>query len=141
MKVKFKRFSSRAKIPEKATEGSACYDLFAARCVVLEPKSTRSVETDLEFSFSKKYNARIYPRSRLSLIPIHIGGGTIDSDYRGNVRGIMTNSSEKRIEFETGDSIAQIDFVNKEDVEFEEVSFNEFNKTSRGNREFGSTGK
>lgn len=107
MKVKFKRLSSRAKIPQKATESSACYDLFAARCVLLEPKSTRSVETDIGFSFSKKYKARIYPRSGLSLILIHIGGDIIDSDYRSHhVRVIMRNLSEKRIEFETGGRIA-----------------------------------
>ena len=110
MKVKFKRLSSRVKIPQKATESSACYDLFAARCVLLEPKSTRSVETDIGFSFSKKYKARIYPRSGLSLILINIGSDIIDSDYRGNVRVIMRNLSEKRIEFETGDRIAQIVF-------------------------------
>ena len=53
MKVKFKRFSSRARVPQKATIGSACYDLFAATCVTLEPGATRSVETDPGF-FSRK---------------------------------------------------------------------------------------
>ena len=42
MKVKFKRFSSRGRIPQKATKDSACYDLFAARCIILEPKATLS---------------------------------------------------------------------------------------------------
>ena len=55
MRVKFKRFSSRAKIPQK---GSACYDLFAAKSVVLEPNATRSVETDLVFCFPKNYVAK-----------------------------------------------------------------------------------
>ena len=59
MKVKFKQFSSSGKIPQKATIGSPCYDLFAARCVTLEPNATRSIETDLGFSFSRKYMARI----------------------------------------------------------------------------------
>ena len=59
MEVKFKRFSSRERILQKATIGSACYDLFAARCVLLEAKATRSIETDFGFSFSKKYMARI----------------------------------------------------------------------------------
>ena len=54
MKVKFKRFSSRARIPQKVTIGSACYDLLQARCLTLEPNATRSKETDLGFSFSKK---------------------------------------------------------------------------------------
>ena len=71
MRVKFKRFSSQAKIPQK---GSACYDLFAAKSVVLEPNATRSVETDLVFCFPKNYVAKIFPRSSLSLRSIHVGG-------------------------------------------------------------------
>ena len=91
MKVKFKRFSSRAKISQKATINSVCYDLFAARCVSLESNVTRSIETNLGFSFSKKYMARIYPRSSLSLQSILLGGGVVDADYKGNVRVILTN--------------------------------------------------
>ena len=54
MKVKLKRLSSRARVLQKATTGSACYDLFIVRCAVFEPNSTRSVETDLRYSYSKK---------------------------------------------------------------------------------------
>ena len=91
MKVKLKRFSSRARVPQKAAIGSACYNLFAAKCVVLETNSTRYVETDLGLCFSKKYMARIHLRSSLSLQSIFVGGGVVDSDYRGNVMVIMTN--------------------------------------------------
>ena len=73
MKVKFKRFSSRARIPQKAAVESACYDLFAAKSVVLEPIANRSFETDLGFCFSKKYVAKIYPRSSLSLRSLLVG--------------------------------------------------------------------
>ena len=114
---------------------------FAARCVMLEPNSTRSVETDPGFCFSKKYMTRIYPRSSLSLKLILIGGGVVDSDYRGNVRVIMTNLSDRAIEFETGDRIAQVIFIKKEGVEFEEFSnFDDF-QTDRGSKGFGSSGK
>ena len=141
MKVKLKRFTSCARIPQKATIGSACYNLFAARCVTLEPNATRSVETNLGFCFSKKYMARIYPRSSLSLKPILIGGGVVDSDYRGNVCVIMTNLSDRAIEFETGDRIIPVLFIKKEDVEFEEVSnFDDFQK-DKGSKGFGSSGK
>ena len=141
MKAKLKRFTSRARIPQKATIGSACYNLFAARCVTLEPNATRSVETDLGFCFSKKYMARIYPRSSLSLKPILIGGGVVDSDYRRNVCVIMTNLSDRAIEFETGDTIILVLFIKKEDVEFQEVSiFDDFQK-DKGSKGFGSSGK
>ena len=59
MKVKFKRFSSCARVPQKSTIGSACYEFFAASCVILETGATRSIETDLDFKFSKKYMARM----------------------------------------------------------------------------------
>ena len=139
MKVKFKRFSSRARVPQKATIGSACYNLFAARCVTLEPKATRSIETDLGFSFSKKYMARIYHMSSLFLQSIFLGGGVVDADYRGNVRIILTNLSDRVKEIKTGDRIAQIIFVKKEETEFEEFAM--FDETERRTKGFGSSVK
>ena len=52
MKVKLKKFSSRARASQKSTPGSACYDIFAASCVTLESGATRSIETDTGLSFS-----------------------------------------------------------------------------------------
>ena len=133
MKVKFKRFSSRAQIPRKTTKDSACYDLFAARCIILEPKAIRSIETDLGFAFSKNYKATI------SLQSIFVGGGVVDADYRGNVKVILTNISDRAKEIETGDRIAQVLFVKKQETEFEEAS--KFEETERGCKGFGSSGK
>ena len=128
MKVKFKRFSSRASIAQKATIGSACYDLFAAKPVVL----------DTGFCFSKKYVAKIYPRSSLSLRSVFVGGGIIDSDFRGNTRVILSNFSSSRVESNIGDRIAQVLFQKKEDPDFVEVSsFDDF-PTKRGADGFGS---
>ena len=138
MKVKFKRFSSRASIAQKATIGSACYDLFAAKPVVLELNATRWVETDTGFCFSKKYVAKIYPRSSLSLRSVFVGGGIIDSDFRGNTRVILSNFSSSRVESNIGDRIAQVLFQKKEDPDFVEVSsFDDF-PTKRGADGFGS---
>ena len=113
MKVRFKSFSTRACIPQKSTNGSACYDLFAARCAVLEPGATRSIETNIDLCFSEKYFGKMYPRSRLSLKSIVLGGGIIDPDYRGNIRVILHKLPNKRVEFNTGDGIAQIAFEKK----------------------------
>ena len=63
MKVKFKRFSSRARVSEKATPGSTCFGVFSARCVTLELGAARPVETDIRLKFLKKYVCRLYPRS------------------------------------------------------------------------------
>ena len=130
MKIKFKQFTSHARIPQKATTGSACYHLFAARCVTLEPKATRSIETDLGFSFSNNYMARIYPRFSLSLQSMLLDGGVVDADYRGNARIILTNLSDRVKEIETGDRISEILFVKKEENEFEEVAA--FDEIERG---------
>ena len=71
--------------------------------------------------------------------PLFVGGGVIDSDYRGSISVILTNFSSWSVDIEKGDRIAQIMFLKEEGVEFEEV--NEFdNKTVRDTKGFGSTG-
>ena len=141
MKVRFKRFSTGACVLQKSSTGSACYNLFAARCVTLEPAATRPGETDIGFCFSEKYIGKIYSRSRVTLKSIMVGRGIIDSDYRGNVRMILYNFSDKRLEFNTGDCIAQILFQkNRKSPKFIEVSsFDDFS-TQQSDKGFGSTG-
>ena len=67
MKVRFKRSIARTCVPQTYTIGSAYYDLSTAKCAVLEPGATRSVEMDNGFCFSEKYVAKTYPRSCMSL--------------------------------------------------------------------------
>ena len=82
MKVKIKKFSSAALVPKRATSGSSCYYVYSARDVKLAPGGTKTIPLDIRFKFSKKYVCRIYPRSSLSLLPIFVGGGVVDSDYQ-----------------------------------------------------------
>ena len=71
MKVKFKRFSSCARVPQKATIGSAFNNFFAAKPVLLESNSTRLVETDIGFCFSKKMWLKfILDRAYLYSLPL-----------------------------------------------------------------------
>ena len=122
-----------------ATPGSACFAVYSSRYVTKEPGVTRSIETDLGMKFAKKYVARIYPRSGLSMKRLFLGGGVIYSDYRGNISIILTNLSQRTFEIETGDRIAQLVFLKKEEVDF--VEANEFDdKTYRDTKGFGSTG-
>ena len=111
MKVKFKKFSCRARLPTLATPGSAYFDVYSLRCVTLEPGVTRSIETDLGMKFAKKYVARIHPWSGLSMKGLSLGGGVINSDYRGNISIILNNLSQGSFEIETGDRIAQLMFL------------------------------
>ena len=67
MKIRFRRFSSRARYPQKSTVGSAAYDLFAARSVVIEPGATFSVKTGIGFCFSNNHVSKTYSRSSISL--------------------------------------------------------------------------
>ena len=83
--------------------------------------------------------AKIYAKSSLSLQSIFLGSGVVDFDYRGNVRVILTTLSNRTNRAETGDRIAQVLFVRKEEPEFEEVE--NFDETSRGTKGFGSSGK
>ena len=140
MKVRFKRISTRARCPQKSAVGSAYYDLFGARNIVLEPGSTRSVEIEIDFFFSNKYVSNIHPRSRVSLRSILVGGGIIDSDFRGNVRVILHNFSTNRLEFSTGDRIAQVLLQNKESSRLIEVEIFDNFVTDRNTKGFGSTG-
>ena len=85
--------------------------------------------------------ARIYPRSSLCLKFPLIGGGVVDSNYKGNFCVIITNLLDRTGEFEKEDRIAQVLFVKKEDIEFEEVfNFEDF-RTDTGSKSFGSSGK
>ena len=95
---------------------------------MLEANGSRSVETDLGF-FSKKYVAKIFPIFSLSYKSIHVGGGIVDADYRGNIRVILN----------TGDRIAQVLFQKKKDLVFEEVSSLDDHVTQRGSGSFVST--
>lgn len=78
MKVKVKRFSSYARIPQRAASGSACFDLYSARFIILEPNQTKKIETDVGFKFSSKFAWRIYLRSSLSVRGVVLGGSVID---------------------------------------------------------------
>ena len=89
----------------------------------------------------EKYVGKIYPRLSLFLKSV-LGGGIIDSNYRGNVRVILHNFSNKRVEFNTGDRIAQILFGIKEPPKRKCIEFSSFYDfvTERNNKGFGSTG-
>ena len=137
MKVKFKRSSSAARVPNKATSCSVCYDIYSAREVKLAPGVTKTIALDLNFKFSKKYTCRIYPRSSFSLLLAFVGGGVVDSDYSGNISVILTNFASSDVNVKVGDRIAQIMFLKRKEVSFVEVS--KLGKTARGTGGFGST--
>ena len=137
MKIKFKKYSSAAHVPTKATSGSACYDVYSTIDIKLAPGVTKKIPLDLGFKFSKRYVCRICPRSSLSLLPTFIGGGVVDSDYCGNISVILTNFDSSDVNIKVGDRIAQIMFLKTEEASFDEVFV--LGTTARGSGGFGST--
>ena len=93
-----------------------------SRNIVLEPNTTQRILIDISFCFSSKYLAKMYSHSSLSLCSIECKSGVIDSDFRGNVNVILHNLSNRQVEFEMGDGIAQVAFLKSKLPQLIEVS-------------------
>lgn len=148
MKVLIKKVHPDAVIPKYATPGAAGFDLVAIEDVVIVPGQTTAVKTGLSVEVPFGYEMQIRPRSGLSLktaLRVSNAPGTVDSDYRGEVAVILTNSSPKNVAgslheyIKVGDRIAQGVIVPVVQAQFEEVV--ELSETERGAGGFGSTGK
>ena len=121
--VKYFAVTVFAKKPQKATEESAGYDLYAAEAKTILPDKNDLVCLDLRWAIPKGFCGRIFPCS--SLIKennVTVEAGLIDADYRGLVYIILVNHSEKVFTVRKSDRIAQAVFFEKFDVRFEKVS-------------------
>lgn len=157
MKICIKKLHPDAVVPKYATNGSSGFDLVALQDVFLNPGETKLVKTGLAIDVGTGYEMQVRPRSGLSLkTPLRVSNspGTVDSDFRGEVCVIMTNTDtvygqsaagETRREFETfytikkGDRIAQGVICPVVQADIEVVDY--LNDTDRGSGGFGSTGK
>ena len=119
-KIKFKKYSYTARVPTKATFGSACYDVYSIIDVKLAPGVTKKMPLDLGFKFLKRYVGKICPSSSLSLLPTFIGSGVVNSDYHGNISVILRNFNWSDVNIKVGDGIAQIMFFKTEEASFDE---------------------
>ncbi len=138
--LKVKRLSDTAKLPVYATDGSAGMDLFSDEDIELKPMEIKAVGTGIAIEIPYGYEGQVRPRSGLALKGITVANapGTIDSDYRGEVKVILINLSGKTFRVEKGMRIAQLVVNRCERVKIEEVS--DLSETSRGSGGFGSTG-
>lgn len=117
-------------------------DICANECNLIFPGDTIAVSTGLFIELPIGYEAQIRPRSGLALndgITIPNAPGTIDADYRGEIKVILHNGGTKTFSIKTGDRIAQMVIARYEKAELQEVS--ELGETERGEGGFGSTGK
>lgn len=130
--------------PAYATEQSAGMDLKAnlAEPLVLKPLQRALVPTGLYMALPAGYEAQVRPRSGLAAkhgITVLNTPGTIDADYRGEVKVILVNLSNTPFEIVPGERIAQMVIARHETIEWEEVQ--QLDATSRGVGGFGSTGR
>lgn len=130
--------------PAYATEQSAGVDLRAhlEAPMVLQPLQRTLLPTGLFMALPAGYEAQVRPRSGLALkhgISVLNTPGTIDADYRGEIKVILVNLSDQAFEILPGERIAQMVIARHEKVEWEEVDTLE--ETARGAGGFGSSGK
>lgn len=128
-------------LPQYKTKGSVGMDICANETHLLIPNEVALISTGLYISIPEGYEAQIRPRSGLAInygITILNTPGTIDSDYRGEIKIMLYNTSDDSFEVKNGDRIAQVVICPIEKVELEEVE--ELDSTERGEGGFGSTG-
>lgn len=136
--------NSNHDLPEYKTSGSAGMDLKAnlEDPVTLKPFDRRLISTGISMAIPEGYEGQIRGRSGLALnhgITLANGVGTIDSDYRGEIKIILLNLGEKDFIVNDGDRIAQFVLNKYEKIEFKELEILE--STHRGEGGFGHTGK
>ena len=130
-------------LPAYATEGSAGLDLLAAIDAEMElkPGARAAVPCGIALALPQGYEAQVRPRSGLALnhgVTLLNAPGTIDSDYRGEVKAILINHGEAPFRITRGMKIAQMVIARHEQAQLHETS--ELPESARGSGSFGSTG-
>ena len=144
VRILIKKTSKEVITPKYKTEGSSGVDLsaFLNKKVVIKPNSSELIPTGLQVAIPEELEIQIRPRSGLAAkesIGVLNSPGTIDSDYRGELKIILFNHGDKDFIINNGDRIAQMVLVPILKMEFEEVD--NLPDTVRGQGGFGSTGK
>lgn len=131
-------------LPEYATNGSSGMDLRAdlSSAIALQPLERKLVPTGLFIELPENYEAQVRPRSGLAIkqgITCLNSPGTIDSDYRGEIKIVLINLSGEEQIIQPGDRIAQLVLQKIEKINWEQVTV--LTETVRSSGGFGSTGK
>jgi dUTP pyrophosphatase len=128
-------------LPGYATAGAAGMDVVSAETLSLAPGARHAVATGLALAIPAGYEIQVRPRSGLALkhgITVPNTPGTIDSDYRGELKVILINHGAEAFAIERGDRIAQLVLAPVTQASWQEVA--ELDETERGKGGFGSTG-
>ena len=144
VRVLIKKLDPKVTLPSYKTKGASGMDLmaFVKEKIVIKPQTSALIPTGLSVAFSEDYEIQIRPRSGLAAknnISVLNTPGTIDSDYRGELKIIIFNHSNHDFIVNNDDRVAQMVLIPVAKMELEEA--NELPKTLRGEGGFGSTGK
>tara|TARA_Y100000590_G_scaffold108477_1_gene123332 strand:+ start:312 stop:752 length:441 start_codon:yes stop_codon:yes gene_type:complete len=144
VKILVKKFDKNIKLPAYKTSGSSGMDLVAyiKKKIIINPGKTAMVSTGIAVAIPKNYEIQIRPRSGLAAknsISVLNTPGTIDSDYRGEIKIILINLGKKSFVVKSGDRIAQMVLCPIAKGKLSEIKI--LPKTIRGKGGFGSTGK
>jgi dUTP pyrophosphatase len=143
IKVEVKRLPHGAglPLPAYATSGAAGMDVVSAEDVTIAPRARHAVATGLALAIPEGYEIQVRPRSGLALkhgITVPNTPGTIDSDYRGELKVILINLGPEPFAIARGDRVAQLVLAPVVQAAWDEVA--ELDATERGEDGFGSTG-
>ena len=144
VKVLIKKLNSKVQLPKYKTAGSSGMDLmaFIENSINIKPQQSALIPTGISIAIPEDTEVQIRPRSGLaakSSISVLNTPGTIDSDYRGEIKIILFNHGKEEFVINNDDRIAQMILMPVIKAEFEEVE--DLPKTIRGSGGFGSTGK
>ena len=141
--VRLKRLASSEglDLPHYATSGAAGMDVVSAEDVIIQPGARHAVATGLAMAIPLGFEIQVRPRSGLALkhgITVPNTPGTIDSDYRGELKVILINHGPEAFPIVRGDRVAQLVLAPVTQARWDEVA--ELDDTARGAGGFGSTG-
>ncbi|MEM4662617.1 MAG: dUTP diphosphatase [Candidatus Diapherotrites archaeon] len=139
--VKILKIDEHAKLPTKAMKGDVGYDLFSNEDVNLAPNEIKVVGTGIKMALPAGIEAQVRPKSGLAAnygITVLNTPGTIDPNYRGEIKVILVNFGNKTFKIERGQKIAQLVFHKFETPTIKEVK--KLDVTERNEGGFGSTG-
>ena len=144
VKVLIKKLNSKVQLPKYKTDGSSGMDLmaFIESSINIKPQESALIPTGISIAIPEDTEVQIRPRSGLAVnssVSVLNTPGTIDSDYRGEIKIILFNHGKEEFVVNNNDRIAQMILMPVIKVEFEEVE--NLPKTLRGSGGFGSTGK
>lgn len=144
--VKVKRLDERACLPERKTEGAACFDVRTLDDIYLKTinayEKATIVHTGLAFEIPEGYHMKVFLRSSVGLnthLRLANQMAIIDSDYRGELKLLVENPAREPVSIKAGVRIAQVMIEKNIPTSFSEVK--ELSETPRGEGGLGSTGK